>query len=901
MRRLSACASAGAAALLILTAAAARGDDWPQFRRDGARTGASLDPVKFPLTDVWTWDTVDVENHSPLGHVAIWKDAAYFVAGDGLSRFTLCADARTGAVRWRQRLSSMRIPDPLADIAGPAVTQSGKVFAYDWQLGKHPPIYSVLTRRVPRGQIATHLGEIKGFAVRAYDARTGRLLDFLPLDALGIAGPPPQLSLVHTPHPTGLHPAPPVVFPAPPWRDSFGTQFLSQPLVVGEEMVATGLLDLFLRWTPGGPAAFSIVNHPLTGQDPDATPPSQFHRNAAVAVPGGILVSDDVTHRFMAVLSGTTTSRWLRDLDHFSGPPAADGDSLFVGLGGGSSDKALACLDAGSGQVRWLYAPEGLPPDRQSLVSRTVTRLARKLVIPDEEQQRPPRTTEELRAFTARALRRGLPTEIQPETLVVPQPWSAASPGALVGVNPVVADERVYAVVGKGVTALNQRNGSVLWRQPLVEGNVTVRSLSGAQEHLLVTFSRVPTPQALGSPAPLHHFLAALRKDTGKVIWQIRVAGSGTTSLAGGLAYLADGRLTAYAPAERTYRLAADSDDPKAYAEGPFHPQSPVIEGDERSATAVPAPPNAPSLPAEVRGDASVLRLSLDRPAEELLARARERRAKIGLVPLVIQLDWLNATRSAVCAPLGGRWTPERIEAFANLCGRIAEAAQPTHLDVAPEFNVYLRHHPEEGTHVLSLIRKAAAAAHAALAGCKVLATVDVEVVSGLYGQGRVLPYGELPKLKRGESPAPAELAQIVRDVDAIGLVSHPQSAFRFPKELPGDHLFRMRRWTGDTKPLLVLPGSVQIDTRSLPDQLRQASFAHRLLQACYWLNAEVVAPPRITLDAEATRAATALGFDPVRPEAERWRRALLFERVGKLTVAPPTQQPAWGSPTTDR
>ncbi|HTE17221.1 MAG TPA: hypothetical protein VK689_02440, partial [Armatimonadota bacterium] len=115
---------------------AAHSDDWPQFRRDSSRSAASLDRIKLPLTEIWSWTTAaEFTRHSPLFHASVWRDRVFFVAADGNTRYLVCANAKTGAVIWRQAMAARRMPSNHTNTVGPVVSKDGVVFVYD-----HAPI-----------------------------------------------------------------------------------------------------------------------------------------------------------------------------------------------------------------------------------------------------------------------------------------------------------------------------------------------------------------------------------------------------------------------------------------------------------------------------------------------------------------------------------------------------------------------------------------------------------------------------------------------------------------------------------------------------------------------------------------------------------------------------------------
>src|SRR5262245_47760854 len=95
-------AALGAACLVAgwLIAVPARADDWPQFRRDARRTGASSDAVRLPLTQVWD---SQAGGGRLLSHgAAVWHGRVFYTDDEGGRRALVCADARTGVPLWRQ-------------------------------------------------------------------------------------------------------------------------------------------------------------------------------------------------------------------------------------------------------------------------------------------------------------------------------------------------------------------------------------------------------------------------------------------------------------------------------------------------------------------------------------------------------------------------------------------------------------------------------------------------------------------------------------------------------------------------------------------------------------------------------------------------------------------------------
>jgi hypothetical protein len=216
-RRITSRALVGLGVGLLLTGAAARGDDWAQFRRDPGRSGRSTDPVQFPLVEVWSQPSRGSDGYSPLYHTVIKDGLVYYVAVNSQGRFLTCADAKTGSMRWRQRLEAKSLKFALSDVAGPAVTDSGLVYVYDWVSA---------AVRLPRvrpggsqGQDTQSSGEarpVNSFTVKLFRAQDGQPLDAFPLAAMGANGVLPRVSLIHTPVGQEVRPVPPTFVGCPP-------------------------------------------------------------------------------------------------------------------------------------------------------------------------------------------------------------------------------------------------------------------------------------------------------------------------------------------------------------------------------------------------------------------------------------------------------------------------------------------------------------------------------------------------------------------------------------------------------------------------------------------------------------------------------------------------------------
>ena len=131
------------AAVSLLLAAAlpgrTRADDWRVFRRDGRRTAASSDRLRFPLTQLWS--VVPQLDRSILYDVAVAEGRVYYLSHEGGTRHgrhLYCANSRTGRVKWQAQLSAALFDAPVCENIGPVVG-SGVVYAYD-----QPPYPSLI-------------------------------------------------------------------------------------------------------------------------------------------------------------------------------------------------------------------------------------------------------------------------------------------------------------------------------------------------------------------------------------------------------------------------------------------------------------------------------------------------------------------------------------------------------------------------------------------------------------------------------------------------------------------------------------------------------------------------------------------------------------------------------------
>lgn len=461
-----------------------------------------------------------------------------------------------------------------------------------------------------------------------------------------------------------------------------------------------------------------------------------------------------------------------------------------------------------------------------------------------------------------------------------------------------ISGGKVYGEVNHTVVCLDQDTGSVAWRHELAPRAI-VRSVVATPEHLVLCVS-VPdvggaVPVFQPESAKGQHRLLFLKLQDGKEVWSTPVTRPGNLSLALGLVFFANGDLHVYGPAERTYYLAADSREPEDYRATREENDAPegapdlaaanscdekATAGDPQKAAGGKEAPKDPAV-----ADASFLRLSWNEPVADLQRKVRDRLDIAPGVPLLLSLEWLNATRSGMVGTSAAvSWTPEQRTAFAQACAALAAEGKPAHFDVAPEINVYLARHPEQSEGVRLLVQEAKAAIQRRSPGTRVLVSLNWEMVNEKYGYGNWSLFGDVaPPRKAGLT----RLQALLDAVDEVGFTSYPQSAFRAWTDMPPDYLLRIRDLLPE-KPLLLTQVAARCEER-LPTQgpIEQAVVLKRLIQAVYWLDARVVAYPTLVTEAKEHPTALRLGGRP-RLGLMLWQDALRYKRVKRLSAAPP-------------
>ena len=935
-----------AAALAV--AVPALGDDWAQFRRDPEHSAASKDKVPVPLTELWSW--THLAGRAPVYHAAIWHGHVYYLTREGQSRIQrrlVCADARTGSVLWQQDLNTAQLSSLMSDSVGPAVSPNGTVFVYDYapvlQLTNvkarntvqrrserdHPaPNISHISSRGGGGGIgvdnwtvgivAALLGSARADITAAlpdptirynlsyvnrrrlagggieytggyfYNVSTlkqnadGKLtgdqekaqaeasirLEPIPTFCLrtfsGVSGTPgPQLaigtggmdvmSLLRLQHP----PLDVDTAAVPLLTIGSGSSIqdtLGPPLIRDEALIATTEDDSLVRWKPfPRPDEFPLyqvhITHPLSGS-PDDPPPTLFNGVPPTSLSSGYVLGTDAFNRFLATVDPASPRAAVHvDLSNSLGVPATHQGHMFVGLGGSAATRGIAAVDGLSGKAAWVYAPNGLP------------------------HESPNKT----------------------------KGYAPGQPAASHWLNPGVAvtDGQVFAEVEGAIVALERDTGKLRWRYPLT--GTVARSIVASADYLFVCLSRSravrkPVWDELGAS---ENSLVALKLADGKLAWEQPVPRAGNLAVAEGLLFLTDGGLHVYGPAERIFRLAADSPHPEDYlpAETRHPADAEAVDKAEKpdpsEVSATPTKPNetngqtngangaqAAPLPKRPRtvADATCLYLRVG-PAESLAARVRERRKLAPQTPMLLSLDPLDSGRLAWLDNLGGQpLSAEWIAGYARLCAALADAGHPEHFEVLPDVNVYLNRFPEKAASVHDLLSAATRAIHAASPATRVCASLNQEVLSGQYGRGTFLPFGKLPETGKQRL---ADLLAVLSPVDEFGLSAYPQSAYSQTSLMPVNY-FQASAQALSGKPLLITRLAVRLDERVSVAEQEQERFLRLLFRSAYWLDAPLICYPELVRDRDDPRDASQVlrVGDTTRKALDVWQAVLSWKRV---------------------
>lgn len=878
----------------ILLAAGAAAADWRQFRGDEFRSGRSYDRVPGPLTDVWSWEPGPFKASRPFGSVAVLKDRLFAFSMENQAPYVVCMDARTGARLWQQALGPGAVP-ARPDV-GPAVTEDGLVYAY--------------------GGAFSNARD-----ARAYRGLDGRLVAAVQLPSGGIPAEAElvlrRIFLLHGTRATALIP------PGP--RAHFrlkGPFSMGPPLLAGGGLTAVSWKDLVMQWSAGSVPEYTRVAHFSPGyQHMDLTPPPYFEGFPSAVVPGGVVVADDAARRFIGVLYPGRSMGWHWDIPWSVGVPSTEGNRLFFGIGGQGARAGLMALGAGTGERLWMFPRIAPPADMQAVsnifeqyrMSHVASgtpihpysmlgagydvvpeelphRTARQPVLPGfEPSGRDVRVEPHGRRGRGRggpAGRAGEPAPVSPVASVdgMQQVMQCPTPGHFYNIGLVLANRRVHGWIANSLVSLDQATGEPAWIREHPQFH-PVTDLVATQDELIVCQGQGTLPTA--PPA-----LWGMDLQTGRLTWTTPLPHAGRLAVAHGMVFVNSGEMvTAFAPAERTFRMAIDSPEKSHYRSAAGEPGEPVPspECGVPEEQPAPAPPKIlpplisekqPARPLSGLADATTLRLRFGQPLERLVQAARERRRVSGDAPRVLVLDWLTPDRRARIGGQGGHWDAATVRSFADTCARVAAEFQPEHFEIAADVNVFLAYHPTQVEEVRSLLRAASAAIKKAAPGARTVASYNVEVLNGTYGRARYFPFGDVPV--QPDAAVQRQLS-LLAEVDEVGLTTYPQSGNIGAEQVQPGYLLQSAARLG-SRPLLVTRIGVRADQAGPTGLVNQAKFLKRVNRALYWLNAQVVAYPDVVGGKEAETALQA--GEEARPALELWRDMLGWKRVESLTAA---------------
>src|ERR1041385_2752097 len=91
---------------------------------------------------------------------------------------------------------------------------------------------------------------------------------------------------------------------------------LGHPLIVQNAFYALSASDLLFQWEPGVRWAMTRIHHPLPRIDIDVSPTARFGGYPMANTEDGLVVADETTNRFIALITGQTEQLWHRDLQN---------------------------------------------------------------------------------------------------------------------------------------------------------------------------------------------------------------------------------------------------------------------------------------------------------------------------------------------------------------------------------------------------------------------------------------------------------------------------------------------------------------------------------------------------------------------------------------------------------
>ena len=318
-------------------------------------------------------------------------------------------------------------------------------------------------------------------------------------------------------------------------------EYLGHPLIVKNSLFAVSASDLLFHWEPGPKWAMTRVHHPLPDVDVEISPTARFGGYPPVHADDGVVVADETTNRFMALVTGQTEQAWHRDIVNSLGIPATGDHTLYTGFGGAGGVGGIAAIDSENGYAVWNYSPKPPAPDPQDF-QRIISPKAVEVPVWGKSERGfvNARTGKRIDAIELQGYRTQMVTVpvMQPYATDPFQHWSNSGL--------VIAKEFVYGEVNHTIVALDREEGKPKWTVNLGPREV-VSSIVATPEHLIFCVSTLRSGKrepvwAVRNKTTTSRLVALDLKD-GTEVWSQEVPRPGNLALADGLLFFTDGAL----------------------------------------------------------------------------------------------------------------------------------------------------------------------------------------------------------------------------------------------------------------------------------------------------------------------------------------------------------------------
>jgi outer membrane protein assembly factor BamB len=324
-------------------------------------------------------------------------------------------------------------------------------------------------------------------------------------------------------------------------------EYLGHPLIVNNALFALSASDLLFRWEPEVKWTMTRIHHPLPEVDRDISPTARFGGYPPAYAENGLVVADETTHRFLALITGQTQQQWHQDITHSLGIPAVGEHILYTGFGGPGGVGGIVALDARNGDLQWRYAPKDPEPDPQEYQQILSPKSVEVPVYgPSDRILTDRRNGRKITAIELKGYNTAMVTVpvLQPYSTRPFQHWSNSGL--------VVTKEYVYGEVNHTVVALNRKGGAVVWKYPIGPMDV-ITSIVATPEHLVFCIST--TRNGVREPVwsvekTRANRLVAVDLKEGKEVWSQNMLRPGNLALANGLLFFTDGSLHVLGGAE---------------------------------------------------------------------------------------------------------------------------------------------------------------------------------------------------------------------------------------------------------------------------------------------------------------------------------------------------------------